>query len=330
MRMTPDQLFASLDLDDDGQLSREDLGGAARALGWHWPQSRLYAVLDRLCLAGPLDRAAFHDCLECMASDPLGPFGQVLLRAHGPPVTDADGAPDAGGPPDPCPRGTSVVELLDRTGHRQAADDLRAAMAAAAAAPVKLSTDRGAMLLIDPQRSFTRGSWAESLGPDGGDQVAPIALAFARCARLLGGPGPRPDVMFTRCPFPPESYDWDEAIAAVLPGDQPYFVKPGNSVLWPPTNGFEDWTRRQLDHGRSALVIGGCTLNSCVRVSASETQRLLGPAGLQVIVDLGLAGARQDNYLRSPQFGDRSSVAAAIEEMRAEGVTVTTGVTWQD
>ncbi|MBW2453079.1 MAG: hypothetical protein JRI68_01135 [Deltaproteobacteria bacterium] len=222
-----------------------------------------------------------------------------------------------------------LAEWLAETGEPQAADDYRALAEGPDGAPLELSRGDGVMLVIDPQRSFTRGSWAQSMGPDATAQVAPIALAFAGCARLLASQAPLPEVMFTRCPFPPDSYDWDEAIAAILPGDQPYFVKPGNSVLWPPTNGCETWLRRQLARGRTQLVMAGCTLNSCVRVSAIETQKLLGPAGLQVVVDLGLAGARRDNYLRSAQFGGRSSVGAAIDEMRTSGVTVTTQVVWQ-
>ncbi len=222
-----------------------------------------------------------------------------------------------------------LAQWLAETGEPQAADDYRALVEGLDGAPLELSRRTGMLLVIDPQRSFTRGRWARSMGPGAATQVAPIAMAFAGCANLLANQSPLPEMMFTRCPFPPDSYDWDEAIAPLLPDDQPYFVKPGNSVLWPPTNGFESWARRELAGGRSQLVMGGCTLNSCVRVSAIETQELLGPAGLQVVVDLGLAGARRDNYLRSPQFGGRSSVDAAIDEMRSRGVRVTAQVLWR-
>lgn len=222
-----------------------------------------------------------------------------------------------------------LAAWLAATGEPQAADDYRALVEGPEGAPLELSRRAGMMLIIDPQRAFTRGVWAQSMGSAAATQTTPIALAFASCARLLTRQSPLPEMVFTRCPFPPDSYDWDEAIAALLPGDQPYFVKPGNSVLWPPTNGFEAWTRRKLEGGRNQLVMAGCTLNSCVRVSAIETQRLLGPAGLQVVVDLGLAGARRDNYLRSAQFGGRSSVGAAVDEMRSSGVTVTAQVVWQ-
>jgi nicotinamidase-related amidase len=110
--------------------------------------------------------------------------------------------------------------------------------------------------------------------------------------------------------------------------DQPYFIKPGNSVLWPPTNGFGDWVAGLLRRGRKTLVMGGCTLNSCVRVSAVETQQRFGPDGLQVVVDLGLSAARAGNYVRSALFGDRSSVESAVREMAEQGVRVVPGVEW--
>jgi len=126
--------------------------------------------------------------------------------------------------------------------------------------------------------------------------------------------------MFTRCPFPPESYDWDERIAKVLGEKQLYFVKPGNSALWPPTNGFEDWVRDLLERGKGTLCIGGCTLNSCVRVSAIETKRRF--EELEVIVDLALCGARRANYIASKTFGGVSSVESAVRQMQDAGVVV--------
>ena len=76
----------------------------------------------------------------------------------------------------------------------------------------------------------------------------------------------------------------------------------------------------------STLVLAGCTLSSCVRVSALEVQRLMGGiGGLQVVVDRALCGARRSNYYSSQEFGGRSSVEAAIQEMEGEGVRVVTG-----
>ena len=185
---------------------------------------------------------------------------------------------------------------------------------------VRLPRDTAALLIIDAQRSFTAGVWMQSMGPDGERQVEPIRLAFSRLAHLLGEEPPS-DVMFTRCPFPPDSYGWDAALDDMIHPRQPYFIKPGNSVLWPPDNGFTGWVERLLRRRRRTLVLAGCTLNSCVRVSAIDTQRRFG-GELQVVVDPALCGARRDNYLPAPQFGGRSSVESALDQMRLAGVRV--------
>ena len=163
----------------------------------------------------------------------------------------------------------------------------------------------------------------QSVGRGAEQDVAPLRVAFARCASHLRR-GPRwAAFMASRCPFPPASYGWDEPLGAVLPEAQPYFIKPGNSILWPPTNGFQRWVQRLLTHGIDTLILGGCTLNSCVRVSACDISERFGRAGLQVVVDLSLCGARLSNYRPSGEFYGRSSVEAAIEQMRAAGVEVT-------
>ncbi|MEW6743950.1 MAG: hypothetical protein AB1486_14460 [Planctomycetota bacterium] len=119
------------------------------------------------------------------------------------------------------------------------------------------------------------------------------------------------------------------ALSEIVDRSQLYFVKPGNSVLWPPTNGFREWVRELLDRGKETLVMGGCTLNRCVRVSAIETLQSFRDRGLQVVVDLDLCGARRSNYERSDFFGGLSSVESAVREMRASGVRVVSGIVWQ-
>jgi len=179
-----------------------------------------------------------------------------------------------------------------------------------------------ALLIIDPQRSFTSGAWMRSMGPGGEAQIAPIERAFRACATRLGDSLGHVELGLTRCPFPPASYGWNPDVAQVLAATQPYFIKPGNSALWPPTNGVAEWIEGLLDRGVQRLVIGGCTLNSCVRVSALDLWHRFGDQGLQVVVDLDLAGARLDNHTPSPLFGGLSSVAAAIAEMRGAGVEI--------
>lgn len=188
--------------------------------------------------------------------------------------------------------------------------------------PSPAGSDGRALLIIDPQRAFTEGCWMRSVGPGGHDDVAPIRAAFRACADVLGHGPEGLEVMVTRCPFPPDSYGWEANMAGALPPHQPYFLKPGNSVLFPPSNGFRQWVEALLEQGRHTLVLAGCTLNSCVRVSALEVQARFGPAGLQVIVDPTLCGARQGNHQPSDQFDGRSSVQAALDEMAQAGILI--------
>ena len=168
----------------------------------------------------------------------------------------------------------------------------------------------------------------QSIGPGAEADVKPINFAFRQCAKsLIQNYGQMP-VMFTRCPFPPDSYQWDDQLAGIIGGNQLYFIKPGNSVLFPPTNGFKEWVKNCIDRGRVNLVMGGCTLNSCVRVSAIETQQYFKHEYLQVVVNINLCGARARNFKASMQFGGISAIDSAVEQMLAAGVRVVNGVNW--
>ena len=171
-----------------------------------------------------------------------------------------------------------------------------------------------AVLIIDPQKSFTEGVWRESI-PD--EEVKPIQIAFDNCAKFLKEHYGNLNIMFSRCPFPPDSYVWDESIKDILDDKQLYFIKPGNSILFPPTNGFADWiTKSRIE----TLIIGGCTLNSCIRVSTVEIKKNF--SDLNIIVDLSLSGARASNYQSAELFDGLSPVEAAIQEMKDAGVSV--------
>lgn len=184
------------------------------------------------------------------------------------------------------------------------------------------------MLVLDPQRAFTRGVWMRSIGSGAEADVEPIGYAFGQCAdSLIQNDGKMP-VMFTRCPFPPESYPWDDQLAGIIDRNQLYFIKPGNSVLFPPTNGFKEWVLNCIEMNRQNLVIGGCTLNSCVRVSAIEAQRAFQNKNLQVIVDLQRCGARAQNFMPSPLFKGLSAVDSAVRQMSHAGVNVVSCVNW--
>ena len=94
------------------------------------------------------------------------------------------------------------------------------------------------------------------------------------------------------------------------------------------TNGYKEWVEDLIISGKKTLVMGGCTLNSCLRVSAIETRRCFRNAGLDVVVDLSLAGARTSNYMISSLFTGMSSVEFAIREMSDAGVKVAALVDW--
>ena len=167
-----------------------------------------------------------------------------------------------------------------------------------------------------------------SMGPEGEREVAPIRQAFDNCAGLLKDVYQQVEVMFTRCPFPPDSYAWDDQLEGIIDTGQLYFIKPGNNVLLPRTNGFKEWVEGLIKCGKKTLVMGGCTLNSCLRISAIETRRCFGNDGLDVVVDLSISGARASNYVNSPLFSGMSSVEFAIREMSDAGVEVAELVEW--
>jgi hypothetical protein len=136
------------------------------------------------------------------------------------------------------------------------------------------------------------------------------------------------EIMFTRCPFPPESYGWDDRLTHIVDRRQIYFIKPGNSVLFPPLNGFGDWLEFCITKGIRTLIVGGCTLNSCVRVSSIETAIRFQKRHIRVIVDLNICGARLRNYLPSSSYGGISAVESAICQMREANVRVVRRVEW--
>ena len=193
---------------------------------------------------------------------------------------------------------------------------------------LEVPTDAAALLVIDPQRSFTKGAWMKSMGQKAEIEVKPIQLAFQKCAQFLNQNYRFIETMFTRCPFPPGSYDWDDALTGIIDTKQLYFIKPGNSVLYPPTNGFREWVDRFISDGKKILVIAGCTLNSCVRISTIETQKCFKDQGLQIVVDLSLARARLSSFRPSSLYGGLSAVESAVQEMIEAGVRVAHCVQW--
>ncbi len=337
------ELFNILDLNKNGELSRSELHGSARRLGWHWKQAPLLAVLDLLAVPRPISKNNFISYMTQISEDPQGPFGKVLLNAPYFSSSTASKKTDISEPKNGVvgkkilkkqqpeihdPPNTEMISLLKRLTHLEVANTYRNFLKNEGLKKLKIKTHRAAVLVIDPQRSFTQGVWMRSIGAEGELQVKPIQLAFDTCARWLYKNSGRIETMFTRCPFPPGSYDWDDAFTGIIDGKQLYFIKPGNSVLSPSTNGFREWVQRFMDNGKNILVMAGCTLNSCVRKSSIETQRFFKDRKLQVVVDLSMSGARTANFMPSFLYGGSSAVESAVREMMGAKVWVADAIQW--
>ena len=330
-----DAFFDLLDLDHDGALSNSELHTAARLLNWHWYEAPVFALLDLLTTPGPLGQKEFNECVRQVADDPRGPYGNVLLKTHRYLATNfekqklASRRRDQGNhPPRSDGRAASPARgvfhkraVFPKAGSNTKTND-NITQWRNSFETCRLSSAKTAVLIIDPQRSFTEGTWMQSMGPGGKEETRPIRMAFDNCAKFLRNFYGQLEIIFSRCPFPPDSYVWDRRPAKLIDKGQPYFIKPGNSILFPPTNGFKEWVARCVDNGKCYLVIGGCTLNSCVRVSAIETQAFFAKHNLQVIVDLSLSGARAANFFPTQQYNGLSGVASAVRQMEAAGVSV--------
>jgi hypothetical protein len=336
------KLFTRLDIEGDGEISRTELHEAAHQLGWHWPEAPLFAVLDLLTVKGPISRDRFATIMQRIQNDPLGPYGKVLLQSpvftaacrisprdsqHRRPVCDT-------ALPVKAHAISRLARAQDRVTQRIAemsgAEVARAYQSTRARLDtVRITANEAAVLIIDPQQSFTHGAWMKSIGAGGERDVVPIQIAFDHCKTLLQHYYGQIEMFFTRCPFPPKSYGWEQGLAKILDHDQIYLLKPGNSVFFPPSNGYKVWVEQRMAEGMRTLVMGGCTFNSCVRVSAIETQQWFRAEGLQVVVDWELSGARACNYMPSAQYNGLSAVADAIEQMRGAGVKVVQAVAWQ-
>lgn len=207
------------------------------------------------------------------------------------------------------------------------------------------------LLLIDLQSAFVDGAWRAYL-PD--EEVEPIKKSFENCAKLLRSGLNNVPLLMTRCPFPGGDFELDDSLNSVVDKNQRYVIKPSTSVM--DARGFREWVEEELlKQGINTLVMGGCTTTSCVRVSSVRTQKAFSHKGLQVVVDLGLCGARKTNSIqRCPsclkvymECGDfepsrnrhctcsgidvrmASSVDKAVQCMQEEGVEVLESFDWK-
>ena len=343
IKVTLNELFNALDLDNDGELSRSELHESARRMGWHWKEAPVLAVLDLFSVLKPISRNNFIAYMTQISEDPHGPYGKVLLNSplflssitsKRPVIPKLKLAnvhkmgKKRNGLKSNDDTSNNIISLLKHIANFDVGNNYRYFLKNMGISELEVPTDAAALLVIDPQRSFTKGAWMKSMGQKAEIEVKPIQLAFQKCAQFLSGNRRSIETMFTRCPFPSSSYAWDDALTGIIDTKQLYFIKPGNSVLYPPTNGFREWVDRLVSNGKKMLVIAGCTLNSCVRVSAIETQQYFKNQGLQIVVDLSLAGARTSSFRPSSLYGGLSAVESAVQEMVEAGVRVAHCVQW--
>ena len=154
------------------------------------------------------------------------------------------------------------------------------------------------LLLIDLQQSFTVGSWKKSVFHCLKDGVTVIDKCFERCSQLLGQIPTDQSLILSICPFYLEAdRNLDPKISRFVNKTHRIFLKPGNCILH--SFGFETYlnslllTHPQLD----TILMGGCTLTSCIRVSSCALKRRFSDR-LRVVVSLELSGARDANYLK--------------------------------
>ncbi len=341
--MTLSELFNRLDIDKNGELSRSELHESARRMGWHWNEAPVLAVLDLFTVLKPISRDNFIAYMTQIIEDPHGPYGKVLLNsrpflsstASKRTIISKEKIVDVHKKNTPRRRLTpndrtchDMISLLKHIANLDVANNYQNFLKNMNVNILKISAANAALLIIDPQRSFTKGTWMKSIGSKAELEVKPIQFAFEKCAQFLNKNYRFIETMFTRCPFPPCSYDWDDVFTGIIDSKQLYFIKPGNSVLFPSTNGFREWVESFINDGKKILVIAGCTLNSCVRKSSIETQKYFKNRELQIVVDLSLSGARTCNYMHSSLYGGLSAVESAAREMIDAGVRVAQCVQW--
>ena len=341
--MTPSELFDILDLEGNGVLSRSELHEMAPRMGWHWREAPLFAVLDLFTAVKPLSRDNFNTYMNQIIEDPNGPYGKVLLnllpflssiaskRTAISKTRTADAQEVNNKQYQPASNDKTCNDMAALSKHTDiigVANPYQSIIESMDIKPIEISSDDAALLIIDPQRSFTRGVWMKSIGLKAELEVKPIRFAFEKCAQFLNENLNFVETMFTRCPFPPGSYDWDDAFVGIIDAGQLYFIKPGNSVLFPSTNGFREWVEGLMEVGKTILVMAGCTLNSCIRKSSIDTHRYFNENMLKIVVDLSLSGARAGSYMSSSLYGGLSAIESAVREMTDAGVKVAQYVQW--
>jgi hypothetical protein len=154
-----------------------------------------------------------------------------------------------------------------------------------------------ALILIDPQNGFINdGDWSRMF-PIG--QTIPILEAFNRIAlflRSIQNPQSIP-ILISETGFSSRDRQIFEPIANEL--SQRGFLsitrtyKPHTNLSICP--GVRQWLNEQFE-AKLDILIGGCTITSCIRDSSIQMKKMF--PQLNLFVDQNLCAARKDNYLQ--------------------------------
>ncbi|XP_060078217.1 uncharacterized protein LOC132557713 [Ylistrum balloti] len=152
--------------------------------------------------------------------------------------------------------------------------------------------DKLAVILIDVQQAFVSGSWSMGMA------VERIRESFGKCEKLIQSLSPTIPVLLTQCPFiNPKDRAFHTSVKKIFKErNYPVVYKYGTNIM--EADGAENWVESMLERQVDAVVLGGCTTTSCVRVSSSALVRNFKHAPVQFIVDLSLCGARDSNYIK--------------------------------
>ena len=156
---------------------------------------------------------------------------------------------------------------------------------------------RFALILIDPQNGFINdGSWSRMF-PIG--QSTPILEAFNRIVLFLRSiPNPQSiPILISETGFSHHDRQIFEPIANELSQRQFHSItrtyKPHTNLSICP--GVRQWLDEQLE-AKLDIIIGGCTITSCVRDSSIQMKKIF--PQLNFYVDQSLCAARKDNYIK--------------------------------
>ncbi|CAF1018198.1 unnamed protein product [Rotaria sp. Silwood1] len=155
---------------------------------------------------------------------------------------------------------------------------------------------RFALILMDPQNGFINDGYWSRMFPIG--QSTPILESFQRIVLFLRSiPNPHLiPILISETGFSRRDRQIFEPIANEI--SQHGFssitrtYKPHTNLSICP--GVHQWLQEQLE-SKLDVVIGGCTITSCIRDSSIQIKKMF--PQLNLFVDRNLCAARKDNYV---------------------------------